>query len=152
MGSDRITAQTKETAERRRSERRDGFGRAKSLHEGLSRRSGLSSVGTDEEGQPRQTRKLSDFPIVVDKWYVSMGFKREDRKAVQEMDLVRLERTVKEGAVPRKMARVQLDIISAVRLMKHIRMGYQEELKTTDAMLEVLDSANLKLASIKRKH
>ena len=134
------------------SERKDGFRRAKSLHEGLSRRSGCHGIGRDEEGHEKQTRRLSDFPIVVDKWYVSMGFKREDRKQVEGMALGELEKVVKAGAVPRKMSRMQLDILSAVRLMKHVRRGYEDELKRTDAMLAVLDEANLKLASIKRKH
>lgn len=148
----KLQASLRETSERRAGERRNEFQMAKSLHEGQSRRSGSLVSGLNEEGEPKQTRKIGSFPMVLDKWAVYMGFKHEDRERLKAMPLGEIESRLKAGDIPRKLKTLRTHIIRAVRLQKHIRKGYERELAETDALLLVLDEANLKLAETKRKH
>jgi hypothetical protein len=138
--------------ERRTVRRRDDFQRAKSLHEGISRRSGSHVYGLDEEGKLRQTRKMESFRITMDKWTVYLRFKHEDRQVLDGMPVSDIEKKVKDGDVPRKLVNHKTHIIRAVRLQKHIRKGYERELAETDALLKSMDEANHALAGIKRKH
>jgi hypothetical protein len=152
MNDARINSAVQETAKRRAGERRNEFQRAKSLHEGISRRSGSHVYGLTEEGKPKQTRKLSSFHLVMDKWTVYMGFKREDRELLDSMPVSEIESRAKNGDVPRKVVRHHTHIIRAVRLQKHIRKGYESELAETDALLMSMDTANHTLAAIRKKH
>ncbi len=130
--------------------RKTEFGKAKTLHEGCSRRSGSLSMGTDEEGIQRPCRTLKGFHIVVDRWYVRMGFKKEDHERLKGQSWQEIEARLKDGDVPRTLVRFDTHIISAVRTIKHLRSGYQSEIAETDALLAELAEANLALGERKR--
>jgi hypothetical protein len=152
MTGARMTEGAAEAAKRRSDERRNEFGRAKGLHEGLSRRSGHYSIGRDEEGMPKETRRLSGFPMIIDRWYVRMAFKHEDRKKLEGASMGEIESLLKKGLIPRKVTKCDTHIIIAVRALKRVRKSYEAELAETDSMLAGLDEANFRLASIKSRH
>ncbi|MEW6748322.1 MAG: hypothetical protein AB1295_01295 [Candidatus Micrarchaeota archaeon] len=124
--------------------RADSFQEAKGLQEGLSRRSGAFALGRDENGNPQESRLPGSFKMVLDRWYVSMPFKREDR-SILDRPWPDAEAAIKKGDVPRSKLRVETHIILAVRMLKHVRQGYQEELERTDDLIERLERADLAL-------
>ncbi|HSB47031.1 MAG TPA: hypothetical protein VLD37_03390 [Candidatus Bilamarchaeum sp.] len=150
--NNRLQASVRETAERRAGERRNEFQRAKSLHEGSSRRSGMLVCGLTEEGEAKQTRRIPSLNVAIDRWAVCMGFKHEDRELLKAMPDGEIESRLRKGDIPRTLKTLKTHIIRAVRVQKHIRKGYEAELAETDALLRLLDEANLKLAEIKRRH
>ncbi|MFN7990656.1 MAG: hypothetical protein U0R44_00705 [Candidatus Micrarchaeia archaeon] len=145
-----ISAELKSAAERRETGRRGEFSRAKSLHEGLSRRSGSSVLGRDEEGREKMTRKPGAFHIIVDRWYVRMGFKREDHEKLEGKTWLEVEARLKDGDIPRKLRRFDTHLITAVRVLKHVRRSYEQEISQTVSLLGSLDNENLALAAKKR--
>ncbi len=130
--------------------RKTEFQRAKSLHEGLSRRSGDSSIGTDESGKFVDARTMKGLHIVVDRWYVRMGFKKEDGERLKGESWQEIEARLKDGDIPRRLVRFDTHIISAVRTIKHLRQGYQREMAQSDAILKTLAEANLALSEKRR--
>jgi hypothetical protein len=60
-----------------------------------------------------------------------------------------VEERLKSGYEPRKTVKLYTHIIPAVRLLKHVREGYQEEIKHGDSALRALDSLNMSLANLK---
>lgn len=143
---EQLTRQAKRT---RQAGRAKEFQKARGVHEGLSRRSGTSAIGLDENGQPMETRTLKGFKIVLDRWYVGMSFKRENQDILEEMTWKEIEKMLKTGRVPRSSVRLETHIVPAVRALKHLRMGYDEELRRTDEMLASLDRLNMELAERK---
>ncbi|MDO8553826.1 MAG: hypothetical protein Q7S22_03395 [Candidatus Micrarchaeota archaeon] len=93
-------------------------------------------------------RKLRRLKIYVDNWYVKVGFRHENPKRLSS-DWHKVEERLKEGDVARKLVNFSTHIILAVRAFKHLREGYQEEMKQTDGLLRILDQMNLTLASKK---
>lgn len=118
------------------------FRAAKDLHASHSRRSGYYAIGRDSRGAAVETRRISDLRMIVDQWYVRMSFKREDREKLKG-DWKQVEKQVKDGQVPRKLVKMDTHIIPAVRALKHVRQGYQEELENTDTVLRLLDAINV---------
>ncbi len=130
-----------------RHQRRAGhFKAAKDTHASHSRKSGFYAIGRDSHGVAVETRKISDLRMIVDQWYVRMSFKREDREKLKGT-WKQVEGQLKEGKVPRKLVKMDTHIISAVRTLKHVRKGYQEELESTDTVLALLDAINIEVAS-----
>lgn len=150
MGSDRIKEQANEAADRSSRQRRDGFRKARALHEGLARMSGDFSLGLDENGSQTGSRTLKGFHIVADRWYIRMGFRKEDQERLKGRSWQEIEARLKDGDVPRKLVRFDTHIVGAVRMMKHLRTGYQRELAQSDALLRLLTEANLALGEKKR--
>lgn len=135
----------------RAKERNETFVAAKHRYDESIRKSGAILKGRDENGQAVETKSLSSLGIVVDKWYVNMSFKREDRRRLGGMSLREIEEKLKKGHIKRKPARMSTHIIMAVRTLKHIREGYEEEMEHTDKILKELDALNISLAGIKGK-
>ncbi len=146
MNSRQLSAE----AEARAGVRKAEFRKAKTLHEGHSRKSGSLSMGTDEEGKQRPCRTLGGFHIVVDRWYVRMGFKKEDREKLEGQSWQEIEARLKAGDIPRSLVRFDTHIISAVRTIKHLRAGYQAEIAESDRLLSALAATNLALGDKKR--
>ena len=121
------------------------FRAAKELHASHSRRSGYYAIGRDSDGAALETRKIADLRMIVDQWYVRMSFKREDGEKLKG-DWKQVEKQVKEGKVPRKLVKMDTHILTAVRALKHVRQGYQEELENTDSVLRLLDAINVDAA------
>ena len=147
----KLASDVDSTKARRLVDRNLEFLRAKTLHESISRRSGSFSIGKDESGHQKQTRNISSFPIIIDRWYVRMGFKYEDKEMIKSETVAEVENRLKNRGIPRRLIKFDTHIIPAVRVLKHVRQSYQKELSDTDALLRTLDEANLKLAS-KSKH
>jgi hypothetical protein len=63
-----------------------------------------------------------------------------------------IEVLLKKGDVPRSQETVETHTISAVRMLKHIRKGYQKELSQTDALLRSLEGLNMRLAKNNEGH
>ena len=112
----------------RRDERRVTFGKEALIQDKISRTSGAFSLGRDRFGAMHETKSIGSFPIVVDKWYVRMGFKQEDTEWLENREPKEVEAALKKGGIPRKMRRISLHIIPAVRLLAHISSGYAEEI------------------------
>lgn len=127
-------------------ERQSAFHAAKERHDQLARRSGAYLLGRDENGAAKETKNIEEFGIFQDKWYVTMSFRREDVKKLQEQTWGVIEAILKRGAVPRRPVRITTHIITAVRMLKHIREGYAAEISNTDGVLGVLDLLNARLA------
>lgn len=149
----RVIAQTARGMQTERAgDRSAAFRRAQERHGAWSRRSGAYAVGRDENGRVKETRKLEAFRIVVDKWYVRMGFKREDRERFDRSPWKEVEETLRAWDVPRKKVMFDTHIITAVRALKHLREGYQKEMEDTERVLGALDLLNAQVAAIKSGH
>lgn len=120
---------------------------ARSAHKRRSRINGNYHQGRDEMGLMVETADLDSLRIRVSKWCVVMSFHREDRTKMDSKGK-ELEQAVKAGRVPRKEVWVKSHVIAAVRTCKHIRQGYQEEVRRIDAMLEPLDKANAEMVAL----
>ncbi len=136
---------TKRIKEERQQRRAKHFKTAKEAHASQSRRSGFYVLGRDSHGTAVETRKVQDLRIIVDQWYVRMSFKREDREKLKG-SWKQVEEKLKKEGVPRKLVKMDTHIIAAVRTLKHVRQGYQEELENTDTVLALLDAINVEAA------
>jgi hypothetical protein len=74
-----------------------------------------------------------------------MPFGREDHQKLSE-DWRIAEAQIKAVSMPRKKLTLHLHIIRAVRLLKHVREGYQAEVEATEKSLAILDALNVSLA------
>lgn len=144
-------ARAKAVGKQREKQRKSTFSRAKDRHEAASRRSGSHCIGRDENGGAKETRSLRSLQLVVDKWYVNMSFKREDRKRLGNRPLREVEEKLKKGNVKRKKVRFNTHLIIAVRALKHLRRGYEAEMKHSSLILSHLDSINIHVADMKGK-
>jgi len=147
------TAQKTSTAaaslsKQRRDERQRTFALAKERHEMFTKKSGASAIGRDENGAARQTRTIESFPIILDRWYVGMGFKREDCDKLPEK-WREVEAALKSGNEPRKTLTLHTHIIAAVRMLKHVGESYNAEIGMAGRVLDDLDALNAELAGIK---
>jgi hypothetical protein len=127
--------------EERRVLRAKHFQAAKDAHASHSRKSGYYAIGRDSHGTAVETRKVEDLRMIVDKWYVRMSFKREDREKLKG-SWKEVEAQLKKEGVPRKLVRMDSHIICAVRTLKHVRQGYEDELDNTDTVLSLLGAIN----------
>lgn len=125
--------------------RTDALVRAMERYDDRTRAFRGCAPGRTESGIRLGTRRLGLSGVFVDKWYVNLPVRREDRAKISE-DLGTAEAQVKAG-VPRTTLRMHLHIIPAVRMLKHIREGYLAEMEATEALLAPLDALNLKLAA-----
>lgn len=130
----------------RRTARDTAFDTARARHDAIARRSGAYSLGRDENGAAKETKNIEEFDISSDKWHVTMAFKREDAKKLEEQAGEEIEATLKRFSLPRRPVRVSTHIITAVRMLKHIREGYAAEISNTEGVLGVLDLLNARLA------
>ncbi len=135
----------------RATERNGEFATAKHSYDEALKRGGASFVGRDEDGCAVETKSPGSLGIVVDKWYVNMSFQREDRGRLGGLSLREIEEKLKKGHIKRKPARMSTHIIMAVRTLKHVRRGYEEEMKRTETILRELDALNISLAGIRGK-
>ena len=132
----------------REGDRKRAFDAAHERHNQYSKRSGAYAIGRDENGNVKETRKLESFKIIVDKWYVRMGFKHEDRRALVGRDWREVEARIKEWDVNRRVVRFNTHIITAVRALKHLREGYKKEIEDTEqTILRALDTLNAWMAT-----
>ncbi|MEW6035519.1 MAG: hypothetical protein AB1529_02810 [Candidatus Micrarchaeota archaeon] len=145
-----VSTQFQAANQRRAADRASKFRAGREQHEGLARRSGDFALGRDEEGRVRETRRHGAFHIVVDRWYVRMGFKKEDKEKLEGKPWPEIEARLKDGDIPRKLVRFDTHIISAVRVLKHVRQSYQIEMAKTDELVDALTQANLELANRKK--
>ena len=147
------TLQAVEAAqERRKTQRKDFQSEAKNAHGLFAARSGALSMGMDENGVAVDTRSIRAFRIFVDKWYVRLGFKREDGSKLKDSGWNDVEAALKGGTVPTRLVRIDTHIVPAVRALKHVREGYENEVRQTDALLGILDTLNHNLVEGKSKH
>jgi len=148
----KVRDMVRKAQESRSNQRRKAFQGARGMHEGLSRRSGASALGIDENGNPMETRSLKGFKIVLDRWHVGMSFKHENKDLLENMSWREVERMLKEDNISRSPRRFETHVIPAVRALKHVRQGYDTELGQTDELLATLDQLNMALAAKKSKH
>lgn len=148
----KVRDMVRKAQETRGKKRAETFQRARGMHEGLSRRSGASALGIDENGNPMETRSLRGFKIVLDRWHVGMSFKHENKDLLENMSWREVERMLKEDNISRTPRRFETHVIPAVRALKHVRQGYETELGQTDELLATLDKLNMALAAKKSKH
>ena len=147
----RVSAIAASLREDRATRRRSAFASATVQHESCSRRSGAHILGMDEKGKVKDTRKITEFPIFVAAWRVRLGFKREDREKLND-SWKEVEARLKQGDVPRKIVKFDTHIVTAVRALKHVREGYQNEVEKTERVLQALDTLNVWIAEVKRGH
>ena len=141
--SRRIGQVVRSVQDQRGKDRRRAFDAAHERHATYSKRSGALAIGRDENGMQKETRKLDSFKIIVDKWYVRMGFKREDRERLAHERWQDVEGRIKEWDIPRKVVRFNTHVITAVRALKHLREGYEKEIEDTkQTILRALDTLN----------
>lgn len=137
--------------EQRGKDRRRAFDAAHERHTDYSKRSGALAIGRDENGHVKETRRLESFRIIVDKWYVRMGFKREDQEKLKGNSWMDVEGRLKEWDVPRRVLRFNTHIITAVRALKHLKEGYEKEIRDTEQIiLSALDTLNAWISESKR--
>jgi hypothetical protein len=129
--------------------RKQEFERARERHIIRARKSRAYMLGRDEDGKPRETRSIADFPVIVDKWFVHLGFSREDGKKLKEMSLTEIEARLKKGSIPRMPVGMNTHIITAVRALKHIHGSYLAELEEADLIIGVLQKSNLAIVEKK---
>ncbi|MFH0884609.1 MAG: hypothetical protein V1861_02775 [Candidatus Micrarchaeota archaeon] len=133
--------------QRRSKDRKEAFKKAEVLHGTISKVSGASALGRDENGVQKETRDPSGFRgVVLVKWYVRLSFKHEDRNRLNGKSLAEVESVIKEGKEPRKRIPIETHIITAVRLLKHMRHSYEKEIRQSESLLQLLDKANMDLA------
>jgi hypothetical protein len=140
------------TQERRRQERSDFKAQAKSSHALFAMRSGALSMGMDEDGAGVETRNPRAFRIYIDKWYVRLGFKKEDTAKMKAQEWKEVEGAIKDGKAPTKLIRIDTHIIAAVRALKHVRKNYENEVAQTDDLMLGLDTLNHTLVEKKSGH
>ncbi|MEM2137648.1 MAG: hypothetical protein QW568_01000 [Candidatus Anstonellaceae archaeon] len=143
------TKTAKLLADQRTAERLKAFGDEARRHGMISRSSGAYFLGRDREGAAVETRSIAAFPIVVDKWYVQMGFKQEDADWLEGKSPKEIENALMKTGIPRKMKSFALHIIPAVRLLAHISESYDNEIRKTEIALGKLDKLNASLAEKK---
>ena len=129
--SRRIGQVVRSVQDQRGKDRRRAFDAAHERHATYSKRSGALAIGRDENGMQKETRKLDSFKIIVDKWYVRMGFKREDRERLAHERWQDVEGRIKEWDIPRKVVRFNTHVITAVRALKHLRERYEKKIENT---------------------
>jgi len=105
---------------------------AKERHAEAARRSGLYAIGRDDHGLVKETKQLSALRIKVSSWYVKTGFKRDDWQRLKNMGWREVEAQLKKGGVEKKESYSESHVITAVRQLKHVREGYENELAKTD--------------------
>jgi len=147
MNTTQKTSAAASLSQQRQGERQRTFALAHERHDMFTKKSGALSLGRDENGAARQTRSIESFPIILDRWYVGMGFKREDCDKLPA-SWKDVEAALKSGNEPRKTTTVYTHIIAAVRMLKHIGEGYQDEIEKTEQVLSRLDALNAELAGI----
>ncbi|MFA5929998.1 MAG: hypothetical protein WC861_03890 [Candidatus Micrarchaeia archaeon] len=139
------------TAQRSREMRVTAF-TVKKLMDERAIGSGELMFGRGEHGAAVETLIPAALNILVDKWYVVLKFMREDAVKIGELTREELEEVLKIGFLPRTATYSSLHIISAVRLLRHVRKGYADELARAGSSLEILDRANLMLSERKSGH
>ncbi len=125
--------------------RTDAFVRAMERYDDRTRASHGCAPGRTESGKHLGTRRPGLSGVFVDKWYVNLPVRREDRAKISK-DLQAAEAQVKAG-VPRTTLRLHTHVIRTVRMLKHIREGCLAEMEATEALLAPLDALNLMLAA-----
>ncbi len=130
----------------RRKDRVDAFQDARGLHDRHARASGHACIGRDEHGDLHETRELTNARVVVDQWYVTMSFKKEDSDKLKGKSSQEIETLLRKGDVPRKPQTYTTHIIRAVRALKHLRQSYEKEITRTDKIIDLLAEDNISLA------
>lgn len=84
--------------------------------------------------------------LYVRSWYVRIGFGLEDSKKLEDIPIQTLEKSLKTKDTPRKTTYREMHLLEAVRLIKHILLGYEKEKQEIEETLRGLDLVNLSLA------
>jgi len=121
-----------------------GFVDAKDALDRQNRLRGGYAMGRDERGAAVETVALSELNIALDKWFVSVSFRKEDATRLPEHYLD-AEEAFRRGPLPRKPVWTSTHILSAVRLLRHIREGYERELNLLDQLLRPIEDAEAAL-------
>lgn len=96
-------------------------------------------VGKDAEGQPVLTRPPESLKMRVSAMCAEIKYRREESGKIDE--------TFAEGTkIPRKQITVKTDIFRAVRGLKHVREGYENDFEKRDEILREVEKINSELA------
>lgn len=117
---------------------------------------GLNENGITESGEIKKTKPPNAFGIKIEerklkngKPYpkrVIMKFKRENVQAIKSLGFSEVEIKLKKGwNIPKKQVVIVTDIFRAVRLCKHLREGYDAEIKKKNCMLKELEKINAEM-------
>ncbi len=133
-----------------RANQRTEFGQvAKVVHESRRRGSGESMVGRTAIGEPKETQLPWVYRVFIDGWFVSLGFRVEDEKAIDarfaqvKTDVKTFEGELRTQCVDRKWLVFDTHILSAVRTLTHVFEGYEKEVKAAEALVNTLTEWNL---------
>ncbi len=135
---------------RQRLARQRAFAQAKEKKATSARASGAYVLGRDERGAATDTRTPEGLGITVDQWHVNLRFWREDIQRLEGQPVDKIEGVVKSGRVPRVSVRMATHIITAVRLLSHVRENYEREMGETEALLQALAQLNVQAAQARK--
>ncbi|MFH1394345.1 MAG: hypothetical protein ABII71_06230 [Candidatus Micrarchaeota archaeon] len=145
----RILQVTSQVQNQRVEERGRAFLKARDTHSALSRRSGDFSLGRNARGELKDAREPVGLRMFVRRWYVRIGFMREDKERLADHTRQGLESLIKHGMVPRKQHFFHTHILIATRVLMGIRSAYEKEIENTEIALRILDELNVTLATKK---
>ncbi len=108
---------------------------------------GITLDGKDEKGVVVNTREPSKFGIFCNCWLVEFPVHRDDKLFLAGLGPTEANEIVKAGAQRKRKVNISTDIYHAVRLFKHIKEGYRNELKGARTV-QMVEGVNAMLATL----